>query len=77
MALMEHDEVHDRVSFARYVAQLRAEIDDPASSTEWENTDLGSFLDAMSAWARDWHETADENPWRHAAAVLTAAAIYE
>ena len=64
-------------SFAKYVAQLRAELDDPVRQAEWENTDLRSFLSAMAAWATDWHESANSNPWRHAADIMTAATIYE
>ena len=74
---MEHDEVHDRASFVKYVAALRAQLADPVASTEFENVDLLSFLEAMQAWATDWRKSADGNPWRHAADVLTAALIYE
>jgi hypothetical protein len=74
---MEYCDVHDRASFVEYVTQLRRELDDPARSAEWENTDLPSFLDAMAAWARDWRDQPEANPWRHAADVITAATIYE
>ncbi|WP_303761754.1 DUF7660 family protein [Sphingobium yanoikuyae] len=74
---MEHDDVHDRVSFALFATQLRAEIDNPSLSANWENIDLASFLDAMAAWARDAEKPADSNPWRHAAGILAAAAVYE
>ncbi len=74
---MEHDDVQDQASFAKYVAQLRAELDNPDRFAEWENTDLRTFLDAMAAWAADWGKPANINPWRHAADVLTAATVYE
>jgi hypothetical protein len=74
---MEHDDVHDRESFALFATQLRAEIENPYSRVNWENIDLASFLEAMAAWARDVQESADTNPWRHAADVLAAAAVYE
>ncbi|WP_152536400.1 DUF7660 family protein [Sphingobium sp. C100] len=74
---MEHDEVHDHSSFAQYVTQLRAELDDPSRQSDWENVDLREFLSAMAAWATDWDTPADENPWRHAAGVLAAASVYE
>jgi hypothetical protein len=75
--LMEHNDVTDRATFVGYVANLRASLDDPSRSAEWENADLRSFLDGMAAWAIDWTEPADSNPWRHVANVLTAASIYE
>ena len=74
---MEHDEVHDKASFARYVAGLIAELDDPILSLKWENTDLRSLLEAMEAWASDMNKPANPDPWRHAADVLRAAMIYE
>jgi hypothetical protein len=74
---MDHGDVLDRASFAKYVAQLRAELADPDRRAEWENIDLPSFLKAMAAWAEDQREPANNNPWRHAAEVLTAATIYE
>ena len=74
---MEHDEVHDQASFADYVRQLRAELDDSRAVAQWQNTTLPTFLEAMEAWARDWSDPAQVNPWRHAADVLTAATIYE
>ena len=75
---MEHDEVHDRDSFLRYVAQLRAELDDPVRAKDWENQDLSSFFEAMEAWVTDCKDrTPNANPWRHAADLLTAAIVYE
>ncbi|WP_404338431.1 hypothetical protein AB2M62_05905 [Sphingomonas sp. MMS12-HWE2-04] len=74
---MEHDDVVDQTTFARYVSSLRAELDDPSGSGKWENVDLRSFLEAMAAWSNDWSEPADSNPWRHAARILAAALIYE
>ncbi len=50
---MEHDEVHDRDSFIRYVARLRAEFGDPGRGWNWENQDLASFLEAMQAFVTD------------------------
>ncbi|WP_429600187.1 DUF7660 family protein [Sphingomonas zeicaulis] len=74
---MDHSDVSDRSSFARYVAQLRAELHDPEKRQEWENLDLSSFLEAMAAWAEDCRQPANNNPWRHAAEVVTAATVYE
>ena len=73
-AEMDQDQVHDQASFAEYLKQLREEL---GSGANWENTTLPDFLEAMEAWARDWNEPAEANPWRHAADVITAATIYE
>jgi hypothetical protein len=74
---MDSDQVTDAKTFAAFVNQLRAELDDPKRSEEWENTDLPTFLEAMAAWAGDWQKPAESNPWRHAANLLVAASIYE
>ena len=74
---MAPSDVHDRASFAAYVARLRAELDDPARRDGWENPDLARFLEAMRAWATDWRGPADPDPWRHAADLLAAARTYE
>ncbi len=74
---MERDQVHDKISFASYVRHLRAELADPERAVGWENVTLPDFLEAMEAWARDWNEPAQQNPWRHVADVLTAATLYE
>ncbi|HEV7288363.1 DUF7660 family protein [Sphingomonas sp.] len=71
---MDHDRVHDQASFAEYLEGLREEL---GSGANWENTTLPDFLQAMEAWARDWNQPAEANPWRHAAEVITAATIYE
>ncbi|MGV7119807.1 DUF7660 family protein [Sphingopyxis sp. 550A] len=69
--------MYDKASFVTYVRQLRDELDDPDKRLEWENLDLPNFLEAIVAWATDWKEPANSNPWRHAADILTAATIYE
>jgi hypothetical protein len=74
---MEHDRVHDRQTFAEYVRDLRFELGDPARAADWQNTTLEEFLQGMESWALDWPRPISTNPWRHAAAVLTAAIVYE
>ena len=74
---MEHDQVRDQATFADYVRQLRRELNDPARAAEWEYATLADFLAAMEAWARDWKEPAQGNPWRHTADVLAASIVYE
>ncbi|WP_404710314.1 hypothetical protein [Sphingomonas sp. MMS24-J13] len=74
---MEHNKVHDQSSFADFIRRLRTELKDPVLAAKWENVTLADFLEGMEAWARDWKEPAQNNPWRHTADVLTAASIYE
>ena len=74
---MGHDDVYDQTTFARYVSRLRAELDDARCVANWENLDLRTYLEAIAAWANDWREPADSNPWRHAAGILAAASVYE
>ena len=74
---MDHTDVHDRAGFGRYIVRLLADLDDPALSQRWENTDLRSFLEMMEAWAADSERPANPNPWRHAADVVRAGLIYE
>lgn len=75
--IMTTDEVRDPATFAQFVSNLRLGLDNPDLASEWENPELSRFLEAMSAWAIDWPKPADSNPWRHAANLLAAAAIYE
>lgn len=75
---MEHDEVNDSGSFIRYIAQLRAELSDPARAKDWQNIDLPSFLEAIEAYVRTCANVpAHVNPWRHAADLLTVGVVYE
>ena len=73
--MMDVEKVHDRESFFEFVVAMRNELDVGANG--WENADLAAFLEAMAAWARDWQRPADANPWRHAAALIRAGALYE
>ena len=74
---MENGMVNDKASFALYVADLIAELDDPILSQKWQNTDVRSLFEAMEAWASDSDQPASPNPWRHAADVLRAGTIYQ
>lgn len=69
--------VHDRDSFLIFLSQFSASLQNPDAADDWENRDLGSFLQAMEAWASDWPQAFPENPWQHAATLLAAAKIYE
>ena len=74
---MSSEEVHDRLSFAKFVRSLRSDLNNPDQRNDWENTDLSSVLEAMAAWATDWTSQPNANPWRHAAEIIEAATIYE
>ena len=69
------EQVSDRDSFVEFVAKMRNEV--LVGSETWENVGLPDFLEAMAAWARDWQQPFDANPWKHAAALLQAGAFYE
>ena len=71
---------HDLASF------ISALADDLRSNPEeWENTTLGSFLDALAAWTNDtsgyyrnMNENVPVNPeWKTFADMLAAARVYE
>lgn len=72
-----------RDDFIAFLECLRAEYQQNRST--WSNRDLGSFLDALAAWARDadgYYRNAGEapdalSPWRVAAEAMLAARTYE
>lgn len=76
-------EIRSRLDFADYVDQLRAELTD--KSIEWQNEDLESFLEAMSAWVRDMdgvyrnrvEEVPQDVPWDVFAQILLSASACE
>lgn len=72
---MDLDEVEDKASFLRFLAKMRAELDGGAE--DWANIDLPMFLEAIEAWTTDWRGSFDENPWQHAATILTMGTTYE
>lgn len=72
---MDVDGVSDRASFLAYLAAMRSDF--AAGALAWESANLGSFLEAMEAWATDSGSLAPTNPWRHAADLLNAGAFYE
>ena len=74
---MDHGDVHDKTSFARYIVRIIAQLDDPVRSRDLQNDELRSLLDAMEAWALDSDQPANSNPWRHAADVLRAGLTYQ
>ena len=81
---LKPDQIQSRADFARYVVQLREDLE--AGPNLWANTDLASFLDALSGYAEDVDGyymnmkipvDADEPSWRVFADLLTGALTYE
>ena len=74
--------IDSREDLARFVDEMRRSLQD---GQQWENRDLGSFLDAMAAWITDMDgyfenigEPCPERPtWQTFAQILAAATIYE
>ena len=75
--------VQTREDLAEFVAELKADLD--AHHDAWENADLPSFLEAMTAWLHDMEgyykntgqKLQDVPPWRLLADMLMAARVYE
>lgn len=73
------NEVLDGVSslgdFAQVVAHMQADFLG-SGAAEWENADLGSFLEALAAVATDWPGSAEPS-WSVFAQILITATAYE
>jgi len=75
--------VRTREDLVAFVKALAADYGTNCST--WTNTDLASFLAAMSAWSEDmesFYENGREDlaslpPWRVLADILMAARVYE
>ncbi|PDT81848.1 hypothetical protein [Sinorhizobium sp. BJ1] len=72
---MNIENVIDQQSFLEYLASIRTDFENGA--VRWENTDLASYLEAMSAWLKDSAPQSEANPWKLAAFLLQAGAFYE
>jgi hypothetical protein len=72
---MDVDGVNDQASFLAFLAAMRTDLEEGALA--WESANLGSFLEAMEAWATDSRVPVKADPWRHAADLLHAGAFYE
>ncbi len=76
-------EVQSRQDLARFVRRLAQDFKERPEA--WENADLGSFLEAMSAWIEDMDgyyqnrgEAVPTRPeWRTLAEIVAAARVYE
>ena len=76
-------EVHTQADLSRFVGALHDDL--LGNSGAWENSDLASFLEAMSAWIEDMDgyflnqgQHFDETvSWNSVALILLAARSYE
>ena len=85
------DKVDSKQSFLEFVSALSAdwfkeeELEKHSPSNPygpgalgWENGSIGSFLDAMQAWASDSEDKVSEKPdWNTFARILLAGKFYE
>lgn len=77
------DSIATRNDLAEFIRELRVSLSDAPS--EWENHDLGSYLEAMAAWLDDMDgyyknrgEPVPAQPdWKVLAQILAAARVYE
>ncbi len=75
--------VRNRQDLVRFLKSFSADF--ATNRTAWNNADLASFLEAMSAWAQDMQgfyanrgECPDSlPPWRIITDLLMAARVYE
>jgi len=72
------ERIDSKESFLEFVAALRADWVSRADQPEWENPDLGRFLESMQAWSDDMGERVPAAAtWRTFAEMLYAGKIYE
>jgi len=77
------DTIQSREDFVAFIRGLSKDFRD--NNSTWENNTIGSYLDALAAWAEDMHgyyENRDElHPvdvnWKFIAQLLVAAKHYE
>lgn len=75
--------VRSRADLVAFVSALVTDLETNGST--WSNTDLASFLSAMSGWSEDMEgfyanigeDPASLPPWRVLADILMAARVYE
>jgi hypothetical protein len=75
--------VQTRDDLVAFLAALRSDL--VSNRAAWTNSDLTTFLDAMSAWTEDMDGFYANNgedlgslpPWRVLADILMAARVYE
>jgi len=77
------DSIHSREDFIAFVNALSKDFQD--NPDEWENDNIGRYLEALAAWTHDmdglYHNTGETPPtdvnWKFIAQLLLAAKIYE
>lgn len=77
------DEIRTREELAAFVRALHEDF--LQRGDEWENRNLGTFLEALSAWIDDaggWYRNFDQDlpaggDWTFLARALSAATVYE
>jgi hypothetical protein len=77
------EEIQTREDLASFIIFLRKDL--ITNTSKWENSDLGSFLEAMSAWIRDmdgyYHNQgkpfSEDQPWKMIGEILFASRMYE
>lgn len=75
--------INSREELAKFIDGMRFSLEQGGQG--WENRDLGSFLEAMSAWVSDMDgyfqnigESCPESPsWKTIAQILAASTVYE
>lgn len=84
MNVTEAQQIRSRLQLAEFIDKIRAEAS--ANPERVENVRIEDYLEAMSAYLRDfpglvkngaWDASADDPTWALFAAVLAGAAIYE
>jgi len=77
------DSVTTLEELSEFITQLSKDL--KSNKAEWENADLHSFLEAMSAWVYSMEGyyknkgdvLPDDIPWKLFASILYAAKVYE
>ncbi|GAB2876299.1 hypothetical protein ACCI51_13695 [Microbulbifer echini] len=75
--------IGSKSDFSEFVMDILDDYKENASN--WENTDLESFLEAMAAWSKDMdgyyinlgRDVPQDVPWKIFAEIIYAARIYE
>ncbi|HEV2947927.1 MAG TPA: hypothetical protein VGX70_11150 [Gemmataceae bacterium] len=76
-------QIRSRTDFAAFVGALLVDLKD--RSDEWENLDLGTFLQAIKGWVEDMEgyyqnvgeAVPDQPSWKTFGQILLAAKVYE
>jgi len=73
--------ISNQKTFESFLGSLISEFE--REGHQWENGDLGNFLQAMQSWLEDSdgfytnrEESCDQIPWRKLADAMAAARIY-